>query len=139
MINRQGYRGYVGSRTYPCGRAPQHVQNLVIRDYCQRQGLLYLLSATEYAMPDCHLILEQLMDELPSLEGVVLYSIFMLPAERRHRRTIYQRVIDSGAVLCGAVEGYRIADRQDIERVETVWLLDQSVPGPWRGKDKIGK
>ncbi len=137
MTNRRGYRGYVGSRTYPCGRAPQHVQNLVIRDFCERQGMQYLLSATEYAMPNCYLILEQAMDELPAIEGIVLYSIFMLPEDREHRLAIYRRVLDAGAELCGAVEGYRIASQEDIERVEMIWRLEQSMPQPWQGKGTI--
>ena len=44
MSNARGYRGYIGSRPYFGERAPQHVQNLVIRDYCQRlcgQALLF--------------------------------------------------------------------------------------------------
>ena len=47
-----GHRGYIFSRPFHGNRVPQHVQNMVIRDYCQRNGLNYLLSATEYAMPD---------------------------------------------------------------------------------------
>ena len=31
-------------------RVPQHVQNIVIRDYCSKKDIQYLLSSTEYAM-----------------------------------------------------------------------------------------
>lgn len=57
-------RGYVFSRPFMGERVPQHVQNLVIRDYCERNRLLYLLSTAEYAMEGCHLILEHLLAEL---------------------------------------------------------------------------
>ena len=43
-------RGYIFSRAFAGQRIPQHMQNLVIRDYCQRNGHTYLLSAAEYAM-----------------------------------------------------------------------------------------
>ena len=53
------------------------MQNLVIRDYCKKQGLQYLLSATEYAMANSHLILQQVLNELPKLDGIVFYSLFL--------------------------------------------------------------
>ena len=59
QTNQKGYRGYVFSRSVDSHRVPQHIQNLVIRDYAARRKLHYLLSATEYTMPDCYLILEQ--------------------------------------------------------------------------------
>ena len=43
-------RGYIFSRSFMGERAPQHVQNIVIRDFCKKKSLSYLLSATEYRM-----------------------------------------------------------------------------------------
>ena len=60
-------------------RIPQQVQNLVIRNYADRNRLTYLLSATEYAMPNCYMMLEKVIKELSGLEGVICYSLFMLP------------------------------------------------------------
>ena len=79
QTGQKGYRGYVFSRSVDSHRVPQHIQNLVIRDYAARRKLHYLLSATEYAMPDCYLILEQVLAELAALDGVILYTMFMLP------------------------------------------------------------
>ena len=59
-----GFRGYVSSRSLLGQRAPQRVQNLVIRDYCERNELMYLLSAVEYVMDDCYAMLEKLLMEL---------------------------------------------------------------------------
>ena len=64
---KKGYRGYVFSRPFMGQRQPSHIQNIVIRDYCRRYGLEYLLSATEYAMPHSFLLLYQTLDELPDL------------------------------------------------------------------------
>ena len=50
-------------------RAPQHVQNLVMRDYCDRHDFLFRLSATEYAMADCHMMLEQVLVVLDQVEN----------------------------------------------------------------------
>ena len=37
-------RGYIFCRAFMGERVPQHVQNIVIRDYCKRNNLLYLLN-----------------------------------------------------------------------------------------------
>lgn len=121
MNRREGHRGYVASRPIFGSRAPQHVQNLVIRDYAARNGLHYKLSATEYAMPGCHMMLEQVLDELPGLEGVIAYSLFMLPRRAAPRRAVYRRILDAGADLHFAVEGLSLACEADLRRLEDIW------------------
>ena len=77
-----GYRGYITSRPLFGGdRAPQHIQNIVLRSHAQRKKLTYLLSAVEYTMPNCYQILMSVLDELPKLDGVLAYSLFMLPED----------------------------------------------------------
>ena len=76
-------------------RVPQHVQNLVIRDYCKKKGIQYLLSATEYAMAGSHLILQQIMDELPQLEGIVFYSLFLLPEQKKERDRVCKVIMEN--------------------------------------------
>ena len=118
--NQKGYRGYVFSRSVDSHRVPQHIQNLVIREYAGRRKLQYLLSATEYAMPGCYLILEQVLDELVTLEGVILYSMFMLPPQAEERERIYRRLLKAGCRMHAAVEGFVLGDEADIERWENV-------------------
>lgn len=123
MNSRRGHRGYIGSRPYMGERAPQHVQNLVVRDYCQRNGHSYLLSATEYAMPGCYVMLEELLREVHQLEGIVLYSIFMLPRRRERRLEIYRRVLAAGATLHGALENLAVGTEADIAAIEDIWRI----------------
>ncbi|HTG08170.1 MAG TPA: LIC12192 family sporadic carbohydrate cluster protein [Bradyrhizobium sp.] len=120
QTSQKGYRGYVFSRSVDSHRVPQHIQNLVIRDYAARRKLHYLLSATEYTMPDCYLILEQVLADLAALDGVILYTMFMLPADSQHRRQIYRRLLDAGCRLHAAVEGFVLESEDDIERWENV-------------------
>ena len=117
---QKGYRGYVFSRPVDAHRVPQHIQNLVIRDYAQRRKLHYLLSATEYAMADCYLVLEQVLADLAALDGVILYTMFMLPQVAADRVRIYRKVLAAGCRLHSAVEGFALADEADIERWENV-------------------
>ena len=38
MPERSGHRGYIGARPLNGSRTPQHVQNIVIRDYAKRKN-----------------------------------------------------------------------------------------------------
>ena len=57
------------------------------------QSLNYLLSATEYAMSDSYLMLEQVLRELPGLEGIVAYSLFQLPQDQENRCCVLERTL----------------------------------------------
>lgn len=124
---RKGYRGYIFSRPFMGERAPQHIQNLAIRDYAARNNLAYKLSATEYAMSGCHMMLEQVLDELPTLEGLICYSLFQLPGKTADRYRVYSRVIAEGAVLHAALEELVVSDEIDARRVEDIWRVRQAL------------
>ena len=127
-MSERGARGYIFSRPHLGGNVPQRVQNLVIRDYCARRGLRYLLSATEYAMPGCFMMLERVLDEAPGLEAIVLYSLFQLPETAAGRRAIYGRVFTAGAHLHAALEDLAARSPADIERIEDIWCVRQTLP-----------
>jgi sporadic carbohydrate cluster protein (TIGR04323 family) len=117
-----GYRGYIASRPILGERAPQHVQNLVVRNYAQRRGLTFLLSATEWVMDECHMVLGQVLDEIETLDGVIAYSLFMLPADPERRAPIWRRILDAGRSFHGALEGIAVTDSGGVDRVEDLWL-----------------
>jgi len=124
---RAGYRGYIGSRPILGNRTPQAVQNLVIRDYCQRNNLTYLLAAAEYMMPHCYMMLNEVLAELPRLKGIVCYTLFMLPDSPEQRREVYRRVLEAKATLHAALEGQVLRTPDDVGRVEDIWLVQQAL------------
>tara|TARA_R110002167_G_scaffold101520_3_gene264381 strand:- start:47 stop:514 length:468 start_codon:yes stop_codon:yes gene_type:complete len=123
--NRLGHRGYIASRPVRGQMWPQHVQNLVVRDYAQRNGLHYLLSATEYAMEGCYMNLETVLEEVERIEGVILFSVFMLPERRERRLALYERVFDAGADLHGALENFAIRTPEDVARLEDILAVER--------------
>ena len=53
-------KGYISSRPLNDNVAvDQSIQNMVIRNSCKKRGFTFLLSATEYGMKNCFLILNQ--------------------------------------------------------------------------------
>ena len=85
-------RGYIFSRKFLDERVPQHVQNIVIRDYCKNNNLQYLLSSTEYILEDNHLMMQQLMNELNKIDGIVAYSLFQLPKNKQKRENLSKNI-----------------------------------------------
>ncbi len=130
-------RGYIFSRPFMGERAPQHVQNIVIRDYCEKNNLFYLLSSTEYAKKKSHLMLDQVLNELKNVDGIVAYSLFQLPENKKLRFKVYNKVIKSKKELHFSVEGLKVIKKKDIERIENIWRIKQSLPYcPKKIKDK---
>lgn len=125
MSNRHGYRGYNGSRPYSGLDFPQNVQNMIIRNYCQKYNLSYLLSASEYKMKGCYMILEEIMAAIDTLEGVVLFSIFMLPESREKRLRMYKTVLDAGCSLHGALEDVALRTWEDVQRIEDIVMMNK--------------
>ncbi|WP_044561718.1 LIC12192 family sporadic carbohydrate cluster protein [Azospirillum sp. B4] len=124
---RFGHRGYISPRPVRGSRVPQHVQNLVIRDYCARQRLSFRLSVVEYVMDSCYLQLQQALDELPQLQGIVAYTLFMLPQRRDRRLAVYDTVLERGGTLHFAVEGLVLASPDDVEQLEDIWGVQRAM------------
>lgn len=121
--NRQGYRGYICARMEMGRSTPQHIQQLVIRDYCAKRNMRFLLSATEYCMPGCTLILDAVLAELDSLEGIVMYSLYQMPTDKQKRMAMYEALFVKGASLHCAAEGVAITNWNDAQRMEDIWLI----------------
>jgi len=104
-------------------RVPQHVQNLVIRDYCERNKLQYLLSATEYAMENCSLVLNQVLSELTEFRGIVAYSLFQLPEQHTQRENIYKGILKKESKIYFALENISASSIEEFERIENIWQI----------------
>ena len=123
-----GFRGYIFSRPFMEERVPQHVQNIVIRDYCSKKGIHYLLSATEYAMENSALILKQLINDLPSIDGIVAYSLFQMPEDNSERQSIFSKIISLNKEIHFAVEGLSLYDNDSLNRIEDIWQVKKTMP-----------
>ena len=131
-----GFRGYIGSRPVAGQSYPQKVQNLVIRDYAARLSLDLKLSVTEYAMRGCYMMLQDVLEELDRLDGVILFSLFMLPADATRRQAIYDRVLANRCALHAALEDLVLKDAGDVGRFEealrvSAWLAHAPGGGYW--------
>lgn len=130
-----GYRGYIVSRPVRGSHFPQRVQNLVVRDYAARRNLPFRLSVTEYAMAGSAMMFESLLDELPALDGIILFSLFTLPDRPQARRRAYERVLAAGKSLHAALEQLVIRTPDGVPAWEDILRVDAVLPAtPFGGR-----
>jgi len=127
---KQGWRGYVFSRSIGGSIIPHRVQNLVIRDCAQKHQYTYLLSAVEYSMPNCYMMLKALMLELNHVAGVIFYATHLLPQEDLFRREIYQGFLENGKGLHFALEDMSITKEEDVALIEDIILCRRLAARP---------
>ena len=116
-------RGYNFSRPFMDERVPQHVQNIVIKDFCQKNGFNFLLSVTEYSMKNSFYILNQLVNNLTGLNGIVAYSVFQMPYDDKKRETLFKKILKKKKQIFFACENLKISNTKDIERIKKIWSI----------------
>ena len=120
-------RGYVSSRVFMGERLPQSAQNIVLRDYCTKNNHTFFLSATEYAMNECYLVLNKAIIKDDIADGIVMYSLFQLPKDDNMRLAIYKKMINEGIELHFAIENLFIKNKQDITQIENIWRVKKNL------------
>ena len=117
----KGFRGYIFSRKIEGNFIPQRVQNLVIKDFAARKNLFFKLSATEYKMENCFLMLNSTLKNLKSIEGMIFYSLFMLPENNFDRNKIMNIFIKKKKKLFFALEEISISTNDDIKKINNIF------------------
>jgi sporadic carbohydrate cluster protein (TIGR04323 family) len=117
---RSGYRGYVSCREFGGLRIPVPVQTIVLRDYCARKNFVYKLHVNENEFPHSYMVLDGMLNELDGLEGILVFSMFMLPERAERRRQVYRRVFEAGIELHIVLENFVIRGPADVRPVEEI-------------------
>ena len=65
-------KGYIFSRPFLGERVPQHIQNIVLRDYSKKLNINFLLSATEYQTTKSSYILKEILEKIKKLRRIVI-------------------------------------------------------------------
>jgi len=123
--NRLGFRGYVTSRPFGQYNIPVPLQSLALRDYCARTNVTYVLPVNENNFPSSYMVLEGMIQNLADYEGIVLYSMQMLPQRSERRRAIFKRILEQGCAVHIVLEGIIIKTAVDVDKLEELIQLNQ--------------
>ena len=99
-------KGYIFSRPFLEERVPQHVQNIVIQNYCKNRNYTFQLSATEYRYDESTFILMELLENISKYDGLVFYSLFQLPLNEKKRNFLYNKILKKNKVIHFAAESH---------------------------------
>ena len=121
-------RGYIFSRPFMGERVPQYVQNIVLRDYCQKENLSFLLSLVEYSMPNSSIVLNQALTELDKIDGIIAYSVFQLPQKNEQRSNLYNIILKNHKSIYFALEGFSATKLSDFAYIEDLWAIKIALP-----------
>ena len=107
-------------------RVPQHIQNLVIREYCKKNNFLYLLSIAEYAIEKSFIMLHHALNDLGD-NGIVAYSLFQMPYENEMRLNFFNSILKKKKHIYFCVEQKKITDQKELSDIENIWLLRKAL------------
>ena len=116
-------KGYIFSRPFLGERAPQHVQNIVIKDYCTKNKFNLFLSATEYERENSTHILKELILNINKYDGLIFYSLLQLPINKKERFDLYKIITKENKSLHFAVENIKLKNKNDLEQIEKIFNI----------------
>jgi SAM-dependent methyltransferase len=119
-------KGYIFSRDFFGERVPQNVQNIVLRDYCKKNGYSFLLSGTEYAFKNSCYILFEILEKISDYNGILFYSLYQLPENKEKRRKLFKSILHKKKQIHFALENIILKNKKDLDYVEKIFLLKQS-------------
>lgn len=125
MDKKKELRGYVFSRQADGQLIPQRMQNMLIREYVESQGCKFLLSAVEYYMDGCYMMLDSLLEKIDDVDGLVFFSMTFLPQDKAKRAALYKRILGKGKELHFALENYAVKTNEEIEKLEEIIVIRQ--------------
>ena len=113
-------RGYIFSREFSDGSfVDQSIQNSVIRQGCEKNDFNFKLSATEYGMKNCFLMLEKLIEDLKSskIDGIAFYTIFQLPVGSL-RNKLFQTILKKRKKIYFSKQDVLISNKEDLLKLD---------------------
>ena len=96
-------RGYIASGEFNGNRMPQHLQNQIVKSYCDANGLEFVLSRAEYWInggTQCQLWAA--LNE--GFKNIVFFSLWQLPNSNKDRDKVYQFCAHNHIILHFATE-----------------------------------
>jgi len=117
-------RGYITARKIDGELVPQKIQNLVLREFCNKNNYIYQLSSVEYKMANSYLILDSIMEELPQIGGIVMYSFFQLPEDKKKRNGLFKKILKQKKFISFALENITVQNKNDFLNFDTLFNIN---------------
>ena len=134
VMSKKIMKGYMGSRKFFGLRYPHRVQNLMIREYSERNNYQYGMSYVELSVENCSYMLLDVIDKYQTYQGLAFFSIFLLPNAVKERESVY-RLLPKGVEIHFVLEQIKMTSLHSIDKVENILSIKQHLQNtPLTGK-----
>ena len=123
--NQKATKAYTTPRQFGGFQIPITMQSTTLRNYCEKNNLIFYLHVVENQIPNTYLVLESLVEKADHYDGIAMCSVSMLPNDREYRRSIVTRILEQGCVLHFTFEQIIVSSADQIAEFEMlVSLID---------------
>jgi sporadic carbohydrate cluster protein (TIGR04323 family) len=126
-VLQKATKAYTTPRSFGGFQIPITLQSTTLRNYCEKNNLIFHLHVVENQIPNTYLVLEALVEKASHYDGIAMCSVSMLPNNHEYRRSIVKRILEQGCALHFTFEQIRIYSiYQTAELEELVSLIELS-------------
>ena len=137
---QKGTKAYTTPRSFGGFQIPITMQSTNLRNYCEKNGLIFHLHVVENQIPNTYLVLESLVVKADIYDGIVMCSVSMLPSDQAIRKSIVTRILEQGCKLHFTFEQVVVSSLEDLTELEelvSLVALSTSQQMPTNSLDKI--
>ncbi len=121
-------KAYTTPRPFGGFQIPITMQSTALRNYCEKNSLIFHLHVVENQIPNTYLVLEALVEKASCYDGIAMCSVSMLPSDREYRRSIVKRILEQGCALHFTFEQIVISSVVQLAELEELVALIELSP-----------
>jgi sporadic carbohydrate cluster protein (TIGR04323 family) len=127
VLQQRGTKAYTTPRSFGGFQIPITMQSTSLRNYCEKNNLIFHLHVVENQIPNTYLVLESLVEKANNYDGIVMCSVSMLPSDQIIRKSVVKRILDQGCKLHFTFEQLVLTSVDQIADLEEfIALIDLS-------------
>ena len=120
---QKGTKAYTTPRSFGGFQIPITMQSTNLRNYCEKNGLVFHLHVVENQIPNTYLVLESLVEKADNYDGIVMCSVSMLPNDSQIRKSVVTRILEQGCKLHFTFEQIVVSSLEELAELEELVSL----------------
>ena len=120
---QKGTKAYTTPRSFGGFQIPITMQSTNLRNYCEKNGLVFHLHVVENQIPNTYLVLESLVEKADSYDGIAMCSVSMLPNDPLIRKSVVARILEQGCKLHFTFEQIVVSSLEELVELEELVSL----------------
>ena len=120
---QKGTKAYTTPRSFGGFQIPITMQSTNLRNYCEKNSLIFHLHVVENQISNTYLVLESLVEKADNYDGIVMCSVSMLPNDPLIRKSVVTRILEQGCKLHFTFEQIVVSSFEELAELEELVSL----------------